>query len=219
MAFQRPSKMEVYRWLASRKGVIAHFSSVAKGEAEERTFNPHAYYPSDLKRVIEGRIEGSLPCSVVIPTDELDVRTGRERAVGSIGVVLGLKNEFSLVGAYPQDDGTLWSDSGPRECAPQPILTIPDLEKTITDRPDDQYNEWCIQDYEVLGLFIARPLFAWRVGAKGANPESLDTLRADFGDLTIYTFERPKGTIIRLENGVFVSAEHDELYRTPYGGT
>jgi hypothetical protein len=67
----------------------------------------------------------------------------------------------------------------------------------------------------VLGLFVAAPLLAWRAGAKDASMETLDTLRSDFGDLTIYTFDRPMGTIIRVENGVFVPAEHNELYRIP----
>jgi hypothetical protein len=106
MALQRPSKIDVYKWLAGRKAVIAHFSNVAKGDAEGQTYNPDAYYPSDLKRVIEGRIDGSLPCSVIIPTDELNVLTGAARTVGSIGLALGMKHAGSLVGAYPHDDGT-----------------------------------------------------------------------------------------------------------------
>ena len=69
-------------------------------------------------------------------------------------------------------------------------ITPEHLEKTF-NRPED-YNEWVISDYDVLGIFAAHPYEIWVVhkpsGIGGSGWTNIDHLTQYFPGQPIYTF-------------------------------
>lgn len=202
----RVGKADVYRLLSEYNGLIVHFSNIAKGDVT----NPNLFYPTDLLRVIARmEIRGSIPCSIVCPGDTLN--TGR--AVGCIGVILGLTDEKSIVTVSCDDCGSSWDGENERLTPEQHSITIEELRSSIIERRPNCYNEWDIANYEVLGILISSPYLAWRKDECCAKPESVAQIKQDFAGWPIYGFNQTSSGIVRVDLSDTTSVNHGEIYQ------
>lgn len=113
-------------------------------------------FPDDLHYVRDGRACGGLSCSTVMPGDQFEPMP--RNSTGSVGVILGLKNILSVKAAHPKDCGSYTDENGDRQVGQQPPLTIEIVRNSITERDAENYNEWVVRDYEMLGLFAMEPI-------------------------------------------------------------
>ncbi len=212
---------QVYEFLGRHRALLVHFSGTPKGAGS----NFEHLYPADLQSVIKHDAASGVSCSAVRPGDEFD-DFETANATGCIGVVLGLQNKHSLVGADPHDCGSRM-EGGVRKVFKERDITIDDLEETFTKRPSGSYNEWVIKDYVVLGIFAAPP---FRVSVlkvpdypddvppwlrdstpiPGFEQASVAQLIRTFPGLPIFSFR--DGKIVSLtEKG---PVKHSDIYKT-----
>lgn len=151
MQFKKPSVQEVYDLLGERNSLIVHFSGSPKGHGNARTNNE---YPDDLIRVLSGNAMRGLSCSTVQPGDNFHYLSNERKAIGNVGVVLGLQTEQSLVAAFVGDCGTSEDENGTRDKHDRDI-SIDELRLSISER--NRYNEWVVRDYIPIGVFMSPP--------------------------------------------------------------
>lgn len=207
----RPSVREVYDFLRSHDALIVHFSGVPKGTGH----NTDLEFPEDLRSVINGDAQGGVSCSVVKPGDEFaDMR--KANATGCIGVVLGLNSPDSLVAIHPHDCGSWVDDNGNRSALPMHSITWETMKSTLTNRPTDprsgRYNEWIVRDYEVLGVFAARPYRIWKTVPSPGSSIALTSVEEVLG------YFRGQRVIGFHENGIVdcnskEALRHEIIYR------
>ena len=83
-----PEIQDVYKLLREVNGLIVHFSGCPPMHVKE--WDEDLSFPADLKRVISGRAQGGVSCSVVLPGDVFE---GPDAAsIGSIGVILRIED-------------------------------------------------------------------------------------------------------------------------------
>ena len=219
--YNRPTEQEINCLLRQKSALIVHFSGAPPGSG-----SPYDdVYPVDLKKVITGRCQGGLSCSTVMPNDNFsDLKTAN--ATGCVGVILGLKSKNSVKDVHAADCGT-YVVNDVRIVPNHRDLSIADLEQTIDARPFGNYNEWVINDYQVLGVFAAAPFFIWALGKPIYPPEMPDYLcasepqlgitktcpnaiSAEFPELKIFSFVG--GQLVNFENGRWEPSEHNDQY-------
>lgn len=149
--FVRPSLPDIHAILGGHCALIVHFSGTPKGGGSDFELA----FPNDLAKVISGQSQSGLSCSVVMPNDEF-ADLEHANATGSIGLVLGLTSEQSLIDAHPCDCGT-FMENGFRQVPNARDMTVENIEDTVTCRKGDSYNEWVIANYSVIGIFAAAP--------------------------------------------------------------
>lgn len=221
-AAPRPPVADIYYILRADNSLIVHFSGFTRGAGNG---NPRYPYPDDLKNVVASGAIGGVSCSVVAPGDIFGTQRDAN-ATGCVGVVLGLTSPHSLMDVHATDGGTHIGPDGVRHPRPAPI-TVNDVERTISGRRDDDYNEWVIGDYQILGIFIATPYAVPALVPISAPPgvpsyiqeNSIDwgvayttvaEIRAEFPDLRLFTFDA--GQILELAESVWIPAQHTSIY-------
>jgi hypothetical protein len=148
----RPPVADVYDLLVKYNALIVHFSGAPKGAGKPR---PDRLYPNDLLHAMTLQKHEGLSCSTVMPGDNFH---GLNRnAIGSIGIILGLRSPKSLIGVSPHDCGSFEDANGARQFPHQPSISISDIENSIVNRQPGRYNEWGIEDFNVLGIFASPP--------------------------------------------------------------
>jgi hypothetical protein len=103
---------DVYSFLRSERALIVHFSGAPP--MSDPT-DDQVFYPDDLQNVIRGGAMGGICCSVVRPGDCFDHYRDDRHACGSVGVIIGLQNDQSLIGVDPSDCGSMRDEHGNRE--------------------------------------------------------------------------------------------------------
>ena len=219
--YDRPTLQEINDLLRQHTALIVHFSGTPKGSGSEYDY----HYPEDLKKVTAGHCQGGLSCSTVMPNDNFsDLKIAN--ATGCVGVILGLNSKNSVIDVNAADCGT-YVVNDVRIVPNYRDLSIVDLEQTIDDRPSGNYNEWVINDYQVLGIFAAAPFFISVLRKPIYLPEMPDYLRAsepqlgivqtcpiaisaEFAELRIFSFVG--GQLVNFENGKWEPFEHNDLY-------
>lgn len=147
---------------------------------------------------------GGLSCSTVKPGD---VFSGfRRNATGCIGLILDLKSPTSLVAVSATDCGSIEGPDGIRVVQQERNISVADVEASISLRPLDNYNEWVVRDFKVVGVLAVPPFeFSGRGGllvspdvpAHLINVENeigplstdLDAVAATFTPLSTFTFD------------------------------
>lgn len=132
--------------LIKRNAFIYHGAAIAKGVGNSATNN--ILYLDRLKRVITDDLE--VCCSTVRFGDsELNCNFW-----GRMGLILWPKSPNSITLVSPQDAGTIPDHkTGRRKLTRLPITTNA-LVNSIDKRPPREANEWCILDYDVIGIFV-----------------------------------------------------------------
>ena len=220
-SFARPTVSDIYSILRRHCALIVHFSGTPKGAGSEFEFA----FPDDLGELVYGHVRSGVSSSVVMPNDEFD-DFKCANATGCIGAILGLQSEQSLVDAHPSDCGSFMT-GGVRDVPNARDMTAQDIERTITDRRPDDYNEWVIANFSVLGLFAAAP---YRYSANvpiiypddvpehlrtishgpGFQCSSPEALANRFPGQPIYSFVN--GSLVKHAGGSWIRVQHNEIY-------
>ena len=213
---------EIYSVLEQNNALIVHFSGAPKGSGKYR--HDHIY-PKDLLHVINCYAQGGVSCSTVMPTDNFH---GRDRnATGCIGVVLGLKNDCSVTSAAPNDVGSIESRNGIREAQGQ-IINIAAINASISDRQKNEYNEWVVRDYFVIGVLAVPPFEVMKLRTPVFPPDmpeyfidstpqpeinqtTLTQVESFFPNNRIFTF--CDGSIFEYKSGTTQPCKHGDIYQ------
>lgn len=182
-------------------------------------------YPKDLRHCIAGGAQGGLSCSVIRADDHFDITNGfHPTCTGSIGVIVRPRGAKSIVWAQAVDLGTHKDSTSIRVSGYEHLdLSLGDLAVSLTDRQPNRYNEWVVQDYDVIGIIAIPPFHFWArqdinlaLGTAeipeylkledtyGPSKSSLDAIISEFAPLPIVT----------IHNAKFVSVTR---YLPPFG--
>jgi hypothetical protein len=208
--FKKLPVRDVYSFLRSERALIVHFSGTPPMPSG---IHQPVYYPEDLRAVIRGDAMGGICCSVVRPGDCFDYYRDDRHACGSVGLIIGLQNEQSIIGVDPSDCGSSRNEQGLREMSHPRDITLEALQQTMTER--DGWNEWVIRDYVVLGIFVGQPCMIWREDGAG-NTGGVCTLapeiQATFPEQRLLTFGHHDGIAQYAGTAERTSVAHAELY-------
>jgi hypothetical protein len=129
-------------FLRSRQAVLVHFSTVMAGR-------PDLLFPEDLRQAIT--LKGApLSFSTIQDGDTNPHMAGRGGAEGSVGLLIDLGPSTLIDSVSPGDSGSSAAGS----------LGVPPTEESCTRSIDARAksNEWRVQDYVPIGIFILPPI-------------------------------------------------------------
>jgi hypothetical protein len=214
---------EIYTILRQHNALIVHFSTLGKSGAPGNGNYP---YPADLQHVLENLTQQCVSCSTVKPTDRFD--GDGANSTGCIGVVLGLTHDRSVIAASSCDMGSILRGDGARDVEAQ-VTQISEIERSIVDRHENGYNEWCVMDYYVIGILAVHPFFATIKECPNYPPDIPDYLK-DRSPQYIdsqYTIEEVQGhfpgkrvftfcdnRICEFRGNEILEAKHGDIYIT-----
>ncbi len=178
-------------FLRSRQAVLVHFSTVM-------TSRPELTFPDDMRQAM-GLTGIPLAFSTIQRGDTNPFGSGRGGAEGSVGIIVDIGPATVIHSASPGDSGS--SEMG----SLGPPATEENCAASIDQRMTS--NEWHVQDYVPVGIFILPPIVVRRVtnfmGEPIAGEVKLDlqTAVAPFPDQrifgadaqTFWEFDRPSG--------------------------
>lgn len=198
VASQRPSVSEVHEVLRAHGAFLVHFSSyppMGSLDSEGRA------YPSDLIAVGNRECPGGICCSTITPRDNF---AGGGNASGYIGLLLRPVSDRSILAASHEDVGSYVVNGVRQYLRPLAPVLKSDLENSITQRAENAWNEWIVDDYEPVGVITVG-----EGAACGAGEPTPEQLRDTFG-FPVYRFD--DGRLFRLHGDRWLAAEHGELY-------
>jgi len=198
VAPQRPSVSEVHEVLRAHGAFLVHFSSFPPMGSLDIEARP---YPSDLIAVGNRECPGGICCSTIMPRDNF---AGGGNASGYIGLLLRPVSDRSIIAASHEDIGSNVVNGVREYRKPLDPVLKSDLESSITERAENAWNEWIVDDYEPVGVITVGPGAAY--GAVDQTPEQL---RETFG-FPVYRFD--DGRLFRLHGDRWLPADHGELY-------
>jgi hypothetical protein len=136
-------------FLRSRRAVLVHFSTDMSG-------HPELVFPNDLRQAID--LTGTpLSFSTIQPGDSNPYGNERGGAGGSIGLLIDIGPETTIQSVH-------WTDSGSNEMGSlgHPP-TAESCANSIDRRRDRDSNEWRVQDYVPVGIFIFDPIYVRQI--------------------------------------------------------
>lgn len=154
------------RFLRDRQAVLVHFSTVM-------TRHPELTFPDDLLRAMTLKAI-PLGFSTIQKGDTNPfVEDGRGGAEGSIGMLVDIGPSTIIRSVSPGDSGS----------NPDGSLGLPPTAENCASSIDDRENsnEWHIQDFVPIGVFVLPPLLKRQVQVFMGEPVSGDT-PITFGD-------------------------------------
>lgn len=173
--------------LRDRSAFIYHGAGIAKGIGNQST-NAIPYL-ARLQKAVNEDLE--ICCSTVRPGDsELNLNFW-----GRIGLIIRPRHANSVTLVSSSDAGTVPDQAhyGRRQISRYPI-TSQALVESIDGRPSNSCNEWCVLDYDVIGVFIELPIQYLR--EDGALTDlKVDDVFKHFPGLHVYAFHN--GTTLR----------------------
>jgi hypothetical protein len=140
---------DIRDFLTAREAVLVHFSTVMASD-------PSRYFPHDLNNAIS--LTGiPLAFSTIQKGDTFDpTDTGKGGAEGSIGILVDIAPTTQVLKVHPSDMGS--SNYGGQAtgagAAPTPVTCAQSLDQRTRS------NEWFVQDYKTIGIFVLPPLLA-----------------------------------------------------------
>lgn len=198
VAPQRPSVSEVHEVLRAHGAFLVHFSSYPP----MRSLDCEGLaYPTDLIAVGNRKCVGGICCSTILPRDNF---AGGGNASGYIGLLLRPVSDRSIIAASHEDIGSYVVNGVRQYLRPLVPVLRSDLENSITQRAENAWNEWIVDDYEPVGVITVGPGAAY-----GAGEQTPEQLRETFG-FPVYRFE--DGRFFRLHGDRWLEADHGELY-------
>ncbi len=198
LEFERPSVADVHEVLRAHRSLLAHFSSyppMDSGHGESPA------YPENLIGVFNRQCPGGICCSTFSASDKLDAGVN---VSGYIGVLLRPASNRSIVAVALGDVGSRYLNGRREFSMPLGPVTRTDLDKSIRDRSEADWNEWIVDDYEPIGIITLGVGAAYGKGTQ--SPEQLFEI---FG-YPVYRFE--DGQLVRLHGDRWIPADHGDLY-------
>lgn len=135
--FVRPTVSEIHKVLARHNALIVHFSG---GPPMHSTDGPKHSYPDDLRHVLEGKCQGGVCCSTVMPGDTIG-EPQNNNAVGCIGL-LRPREGSSLMDVDKSDCGSSSVDGVRTFQNQNREIDVQILENSISCREPGTHNEW-----------------------------------------------------------------------------
>lgn len=156
------SKREFSRrsFLRDRQAILVHFSTVM-------TRHPDLTFPRDLLRAMSLKAIPLAFSSIQTGDTNPFVEGGRGGAEGSLGMLVDIGPTTQIKSVSPSDSGS--NPDGSLGLAP----TAENCTSSIDDR--ETSNEWHIQDYIPIGIFVLPPLLTRQVQVFMGEPISGDT--------------------------------------------
>ena len=142
----------LHQTLVNKNAFIYHGAAIAKGIGNSHTNS--LPFLQRLHNVIDHDLE--VCCSTV---REGDSETNLE-FWGNIGLILWPRSPNSITFVSEEDAGTTPdpNHTGRRNLTPRMPVTAQALVDSIEQRPPNAANEWCLLDYEVVGVFVEPPI-------------------------------------------------------------
>lgn len=145
----------IRRFLASQQALLVHFSCL--------TSNRGLQFPNDLQNAMSLR-NTTLSFSTILVSDQgpvigtydHPVANASGNAYGSIGIVVDISDDDSVVAVSSGDAG--FNEHGSLGKPPTQQNCIDSIAKRKL------VNEWNVKNYRVVGLFVFEPSFAPAVG-------------------------------------------------------
>ena len=175
----------IRNFLREREALLVHFSSPMRTCRSTK-------FPDDLKtamRLKKGIVCFSLFCVTMSDFLQVQGSTEKENAAGNVGLVVDIKNTGSVIAVDSSDCGSILnSDTSKRQ-----YLNNKPTKSTCAASIDERqgYNEWLVQNFDVVGIFVFEPICVWkeiRIGNAvdyAEVPISLSEVLKAFPDLKI----------------------------------
>jgi len=129
--------------------------------------DPSRHFPHDMNNAMS-LIGVPLAFSTIQKGDAFDpTDTGKGGAEGGVGIVVDVVAATQVLKVHPSDMGS--SNYGGAVNG----LGVPPTPQSCADSIDQRHrsNEWFVQDYKAIGIFILPPLLV-RIPIPGSNPVS-----------------------------------------------
>lgn len=157
--------------------MLVHFSTVM---ARDQSL----VFPDDVKNAMTLR-GTSLAFSTIQKGDRFDpTDTGKGGAEGSTRMLVDIAATTRVLKVHPSDMGSYIDNSGRADGMGSPP-TAESCARSIDDR--NRSNEWLVQDYEPLGIFILPPLLV-RGRIPNFDPATYAEMPIDFDKLADHVF-------------------------------
>jgi hypothetical protein len=196
--FERPTVAEVHEVLRAHRSLLAHFASYPPMDSGN---GKSPVFPDNLIRVFNKQCPGGVCCSTFSASDKLEAGVN---VSGYIGVLLRPASGRSIVAVAPGDVGSQYVNGRREFSMPPGPVTRADLERSIRDRSEGDWNEWIVDDYEPIGNITLGVGAAYGKGT--LSPEQL----SDIFGYPVYRFE--DGQLVRLLGDTWIRADHGDLY-------
>jgi len=163
--------------LRSRQAALVHFSTVMAERLD-------LIFPKDLQQAIT--LKGApLSFSTIQVGDTNPHMTGRDGAEGSVGMLVDIGPTTLIMSVSPSDSGS--NPAGSLGLPPTEENCIRSVDQRVTS------NEWRVQDYIPVGIFILPPIRvrqSYDVGGVptvAEGPMSLEKVIASFPEQRIFS--------------------------------
>ena len=135
--------------LIGKRALLVHFAATPPMPREAGS-NPS--YPDQLRKLLDGDFDSSqgLCCCTITPGDVFPLSRNAQ-AVGCVGIVIDCESEEFILNVRNCDAGTPWVPPSASR------LTLDEIEDTLNSRLEGQYNEWVINQLNIVGIFISPP--------------------------------------------------------------
>jgi len=186
--------------LRDRKALLVHFNTPQSKHATG--------FPEDLQNAKTLR-EKDLSFSTIFASDRGPSQVhdfADANAGGSVGLVVDIKEAGSVVSVSTNDAGS--NEFGSFGDPPSERACIQSIDERNDGEPGGN-NEWRVQDYISLGIFVFFPAFVFKPG--GEVPVTLDALLATFPDNRIYSAGKGSFHEYNRETGQWMPISYSEI--------
>jgi hypothetical protein len=188
-------------FLRKRQAVLVHFSTVMATRMD-------LAFPQDLQQAIS--LSGArLSFSTIQAGDTNPHMEGRGGAEGSVGLIVDIGPSTVINSVSPGDSGSNAMGS----------LGLPPTEQNCADSIDKRQtsNEWRVQDYLPVGIFILPPMVVRQVGKvnggliAGEIPIELAQAIAPFPELRIFSANQSTFLELNRMSGQWPSVAYNDI--------
>jgi hypothetical protein len=173
----RNDTFSIRQLLRERKALLVHFNTPQSKHATG--------FPEDLRnaKTVRGQ---ALSFSTILALDRGPYQVADfadANAGGSVGIIVDINEEGSVISVSGGDAGSnQWGDLGK---PPSEQACIESIDKRNDGKPGGN-NEWRVQDYIPLGIFVFSRPFVFKPG-DGEVPISLQEILSTFPEDRVYS--------------------------------
>jgi hypothetical protein len=192
-------------FLRSRQAALVHFSTVMAERSD-------LVFPNDLRRALT--LKGALLSFSTIQTGDTNPHmVGRGGAEGSVGILVDIGPGTHIESVSPGDSGSNAAGS----------LGVPPTEESCTRSIDARVtsNEWRVQDYAPIGIFILPPVHvrqAYDVGGVptvAEEPMILEEVIKRFPEERIFSANARTFLECGRVSGEWRAISYDDIFQHP----
>lgn len=214
--------------LQKHSAIIVHFSGCPP--MNDGASDPARLFPNDLRRVCDGETNGGVSCSTIKPSDSVCLHPD-SNSTGMVGLILSPNSAASIRETFSSDAGSSRFCDGVRVGLGEAAVTLESIDRSITARRDDDHNEWVVDDFSVVGVFVGSPIMIWQArelpdsdshGGKsieaGAVGIYVAQVASQFPNLEIYTIKNGQFARIDVLAKSVTPVTFSDIYNLRGGG-